>query len=263
MLPNHAPLIIAEQFSLLHALHPGRIDLGIGRAKGANAVAALALARGLTSINSDSFPEQLDELTHFLNGSFSAGHRYEKVNVSPHVDPPPIYLLGSSKASAEIAAARGLPFAFAHHLAPNETVSALSAYRAAFKPSKALKDPYAIVTVLVVCAADQEDAERAAIAAAAVRVRRSFASQEGRATAFDELTSPVVTEEEAWLIAEKLAAGGALIGNPVRVRGAMLELCRSCGANELMLSALEYNGPARIRTLTAVAHALALGTAEV
>lgn len=255
MLPNHAPLAVAEQFSILQALHPGRIDLGVGRAKGGDTIAALALGRAPSGGDPDRFSDQLDELTSFLNGDFPAGHRYENLRVSPKTDPPPVYLLGSSEESAQAAAARGLPFAFAHHLAPEVTASAISAYRAAFQRGAKFTEPYAIATVLVVCAQSQDDAERAAVAASAVRVRRILARRQGRTPSPAELLSPRLTEEEARLITDSFAAGGILIGTPKAVRASMTELWQSTRADELMVCPIEYDGPARIRTLTALAEA--------
>jgi luciferase family oxidoreductase group 1 len=253
MLPNHAPLVIAEQFAILHALHPGRIDLGVGRARGADPVTVLALGRASNSSEPDTFADQLDELNGFLDGGLPNGHPYAAVKVSPTAEPPPIFLLSSSAASAELAAVRGLPLAFAHHLAPEATATALAAYRTAFRPGPALKEPYAIVTVGVVCAESQDDAERAAIAASAIRARRVLASRQGRTPTTDELVSPQLTEQEALLIADILAAGRILVGTPDTVHAAMVELSRRTTADEVMVCTIEYDGPARIRTLTAAA----------
>ncbi|MDQ3654153.1 MAG: LLM class flavin-dependent oxidoreductase [Chloroflexota bacterium] len=252
MLPNHAALVVAEQFSILHALYPDRIDLGVGRAKGADPVAAQALGHRPTNRDPGSFTDQLEELIGFLNGSFPSGHLFENVTVSPRADPPPVYLLGSSEESARAAAVRGLPFAFAHHLAPRLTESALATYRAAFLPSATLAAPYAIATVLVVCSGTQEDAERAAIAASAIRVRRNVASRQGRRPSTTELLSSRFTEEEARLIIDSFSGGGIFIGTAESVRAQITDLVRRTEADELMLCALEYDGPARIRTLTAV-----------
>ena len=253
MLRNHAPLTIAEQFSILHALHPGRIDLGVGSGRGADPVTVLALGRASNSEEPDRFADQLDELTGFLNGDFPAGHPYAGVKVSPSAKSPPVFLLSSSEGSARVAAARGLPLAFAHHLAPQATTSALIAYRAAFQPGRALKEPYAIVTVGVVCAESQDDAERAAIAASAIRIRRILAGRQGRTPSATELVSPQLTEEEALLITDTLAADRILVGTPDMVHASMAELCRRTTADELMVCTVEYDGPARIRTLTAAA----------
>lgn len=253
MLPNHPPLIVAEQFSTLQALHPGRIDLGIGRATGAEPLVAQALGRGSDSTDLPTFVEKLDELVGFLNGRLPVGHKFDAVRVSPGTDPPPLYLLGSSVGSAHLAAERGLPFAFAHHLAPGHSISALKAYRAYFRPSAELARPYAIVTALVVCAEEQEIAERAAIAAVAIRVRRRLAAKEGKRATARELYEPVLNGDEAWLVSQQLKASGVIMGDPAAVHRHLIELAQATVADEVMLSTLEYDGPGRLRTLTAVA----------
>jgi luciferase family oxidoreductase group 1 len=122
MLPNHAPLIVAEQFGTLQALHPGRIDLGLGRAPGTDPATAAALRRG----DADAFPEEVADLTRFLDGSFPADHPYARIRAIPHnQDRPPIWLLGSSGFSAQLAGLLGLPFAFAHHFSAANTEPAL------------------------------------------------------------------------------------------------------------------------------------------
>ena len=152
MLPNHAPLVVAEQFGTLAALHPGRIDLGLGRAPGTDQLTASALRRSL-ALGADDFPEQLGELGSFLAGSWPDDHPYGRIRAVPHAaQTPPIWLLGSSMYSAELAGMLGLPFAFAHHFAGTHTVPALQTYRRAFQPNAALAAPYAMVTVQVVCA---------------------------------------------------------------------------------------------------------------
>lgn len=253
MLPNHRPLVIAEQFSMLHALHPGRIDLGIGRATGAEPSAAQALGTDSSSTAPSRFAEQLDELTAFLNGGFPAGHPYETVRVSPGPDPPPIYLLGSSVGSARLAAARGLPFAFAHHLSPTQSEPALAAYREQFTPSGVLREPYAIITALVSCDERAEEAERAAIWAVTLRVRRQLASKHGRTPTPAEFNLPVLTEEEAVGVAEQLAASSVIMGDRDAVHERLGRLSRDAQADEVMLCTVEYDGPGRFRTLTAAA----------
>lgn len=257
MLPNHAPLIVAEQFCTLHALHPGRIDLGVGRAKGGEPAAVRALGRAPDGGAPERFADQLDELGTFLRSRFPSGHPYETVSPSPSTDPPPVYLLGSSEESARFAGQRSLRFAFAHHLAPQVTATALAAYRAAFQPSPELAAPYAIATVIVVCASTQDEAERAAVAAALIRVRRALASRRGTDATVDELLAREMTTDEMARVAEALTAPGILVGSPGAVREGMLALARASGADELMLCALEYEGPGRIRTLTSVACAWA------
>ena len=136
MLPNHSSLVVAEQFGMLEALHPGRIDLGIGRAPGTDQATAQALHHG----GPDDFPRQLTDLLGFFTGQWPDNHPYQKVHAIPgEGDGPDLWLLGSSGYSAQVAAALGIPFAFAHHFMPQNTLPALDLYRKSFRPSAALE----------------------------------------------------------------------------------------------------------------------------
>ena len=138
MLPNHAPLVVAEQFGTLAALHPGRIDLGLGRAPGTDQYTAAALRRAANP-SADDFPEQLGELGSFLAGEWPDGHPYGRISAVPHASSPPvIWLLGSSLYSAELAGLLGMPFAFAHHFSAANTLPALARYRESFRPGRVL-----------------------------------------------------------------------------------------------------------------------------
>src|SRR5271168_2765796 len=155
MLPNHAPLVIAEQFGTLESLYPGRIDLGLGRAPGTDMATTRALRRDSKS-NGDDFPQQVEELQSY----FAPAAPEQRVRAVPgaglHV---PIWLLGSSLFSAQLAATLGLPFAFASHFAPADMMQALQLYRAQFKPSRQLQEPYVALGINVV-AADTDAAAR-------------------------------------------------------------------------------------------------------
>ncbi len=253
MLRNHAPFLIAEQFSLLQALYPGRIDLGIGRGKGAGPLASLAIRKGQEATAQDSFDEQLDELLGFLHASFPEGHCFQHLKLSPSSPPPPMFLLNSSEEGAYSTATRGLPLAFAHYLAPQLTAHALSAYRSVFCPGPYQQKPYAIVAVLAVCADSHEEAERLAITAIGARVRRSLASQQERVLSDSELLSPHYTEEEARHILDNLQSGSMFFGTPMTVRSQIVDLIRSTQADELMICPVEFDGSSRMRTLAAVA----------
>src|SRR5438874_5641722 len=162
MLPNHAPLVIAEQFGMLEALHPGRIDLGIGRAPGTDQVTASALRR-TAEVSADGFPEDLGELIAFFHGTFPEDHPYRRITAVPaRGNVPELWLLGSSGYSAQVAGMLGLPFAFAHHFMPANTLPALSIYRSYFRSSAYLEQPYVLVAVQVVCADTDAEAQRLA-----------------------------------------------------------------------------------------------------
>jgi luciferase family oxidoreductase group 1 len=163
MLPNHAPLKVAEAYKMLEALHPGRIDLGIGRAPGTDPRAALALRRTREAMEVDDFPEKLMELVAFGAGRFPAGHPFSAVTAVPEdVQLPPITLLGSSGYSAQLAARLGMPFGFAAHFSPDPPERPMLAYREQFASGGAQERPHAILTVSVVCAPTDEEAERLA-----------------------------------------------------------------------------------------------------
>src|SRR5471030_1104052 len=153
MLPNHASLVVAEQFGMLEALHPGRIDLGLGRAPGTDPVTAAALRRSPALLAADEFPEQLRDLFLFFDGA------HPQITAVPGRGyRPAVWLLGSSGFSAQAAGELGLPFSFAHHFASHNTVAALDLYRASFRPSDELSEPYSMIGVPVICAESDEHA---------------------------------------------------------------------------------------------------------
>src|SRR3954469_22528332 len=159
MLPNHAPLRIAEAFHTLATLHPGRIDLGVGRAPGTDPATSAALR----PFDAEQFPQQLAELTALSRREFPAGHAFHRVRVVPEGVPlPPVWLLGSSGASARMAGEMGLGYSFASHFSPAPAGPPLQAYRDAFRPSEAFPKPHAIVAASVVCAETEDEAERLA-----------------------------------------------------------------------------------------------------
>ncbi len=150
MLPNHAPLKIAETFRLLEALHPGRIDLGLGRAPGTDSITAFAMRRSAEALRADDYPEQLAELIAFDDGSFPADHPFRTIRPVPtDVKLPPIWLLGSSDFSARLAAEVGLGYAFAAHINGRGAIPAMLDYRQSFAPSARFAEPWAILTVSV------------------------------------------------------------------------------------------------------------------
>src|SRR5436309_15283689 len=163
MLPNHAPLMVAERFKVLEALFPGRIDLGIGRAPGTDPVTSYALRRRQDSGGDDDFLQRFQELILFDSGGFPEGHPFRSIRAMPEdVALPPIWLLGSSGYSAQLAALVGAGYSFAHHFASHDAVAAMLSYRGEFKPSAALERPYAILACAVVCADSDPAAERLA-----------------------------------------------------------------------------------------------------
>ncbi|HVF90756.1 MAG TPA: LLM class flavin-dependent oxidoreductase, partial [Blastocatellia bacterium] len=160
MLPNHSPLKVAETFRMLEALHPGRIDLGIGRAPGTDQLTALALRRSRSALAADDFPAQMAELLAFFSGDFPESHPFRQIRAIPTgVRTPEIWLLGSSDFSARLAAELGLGFAFAHHINPWPAAEALRIYHERFRPSAYLAGPRSILTVSAICAETDELAD--------------------------------------------------------------------------------------------------------
>ncbi|RNL81239.1 LLM class flavin-dependent oxidoreductase [Nocardioides marmorisolisilvae] len=169
MLPNHAPLVVAEQFALLEAAFPGRIDLGIGRAPGTDPVTSYALRHGAGGVTDDAvaqFPSYVDNVIAMMSPGgvgLQVNGRLHALTATPHATSrPDVWLLGSSDYSAQLAASRGLPYVFAHHFSGNGTAEALSLYRSGFQPSEELAEPRTFLTVNAVVAATQEEADRLA-----------------------------------------------------------------------------------------------------
>jgi luciferase family oxidoreductase group 1 len=261
MLPNHAPLVIAEQFGLLHALHPGRIDLGLGRAPGTDPATARALRRGAGLEAADEFPQQLSELLHFLDADFPPGHLYERLKAvpgeasAPGSGRPPVWLLGSSGFSAQLAGRLGLPFAFAHHFSGANTIPALDLYRESFRPSEALSEPYALIGVGVVAADDEREARRLAGSGALAMLRLRSGRpglvptpEQAEAYPYSELEREFV---DAWL-------SNVVVGDPEQVRAGLQELRKRTGADELMVTSNIHGHAARRRSYELVAKAWGL-----
>jgi len=251
MLPNHPPLVVAEQFGMLEALHPGRIDLGIGRAPGTDQFTAAALRRSADPLSDEDFPRQLAELIAFFTGEFPEGHPYNAITAVPgRGDMPKLWLLGSSGFSAQVAGILGLPFAFAHHFSAHNTEPALELYRRSFEPSRYLDEPYAMVAVAVICA---EDDERAKYLAGPARLSMARL-RTGRPS---RLSSPEEAAAHDYSAAEQSVAksigGGQAIGGPETVKARLDDLGTRTQADELMLTTMVFDHADRIRSYELVA----------
>ncbi|MEV8632090.1 LLM class flavin-dependent oxidoreductase [Streptosporangium sp. NPDC051023] len=256
MLPNHAPLIVAEQFGTLHALHPGRIDLGLGRAPGTDQATARALRRH--GLDADDFPEQLAELTAFLDGAFPEGHPLQKVVAiprSPESGRPPIWLLGSSGFSAQLAGILGLPFAFAHHFSAANTLPALELYRSSFQPSSVLDRPYALIGVSAVAADTSARALRLARPGALSMLRLRRGAPQPIPTPEEAEAYPYSGLEEGF-VQEYLS--NVVLGDPAEVREGLDALRKRTEADELMITTLVHDPADRIRSYELVAQAYGL-----
>jgi luciferase family oxidoreductase group 1 len=246
MLPNHAPLVIAEQFGTLESLYPGRIDLGIGRAPGTDQLTMRALRRNLSNVDED-FPRDVAELLSY----FATARPGQKVRAVPGEElRVPVWLLGSSLYSAQLAALLGLPFAFASHFAPDYLTHALEIYRREFRPSDALKAPYAMPCVNVFAGETDEEARRlfTSLQQAFINLRRG---QPG------PLPPPINPAEALWSEVEMAGVGHALrysaVGSPETVRRWLESFIQETRPDELMVTAQIFDRAARLRSFEIVA----------
>ncbi len=243
MLPNHAPLVVAEQFGTLESLYPGRIDLGLGRAPGTDMMTARALRRDMTD-SGDRFPQDVVELQMY----FEEPEPNQRIRAVPGAGlKVPLWLLGSSLFSAQLAAMLGLPFAFASHFAPDMLMDALAIYRARFEPSATLDKPHAMVAANIFAADTEAEARRIYSSA-----QQQFASLR-RGT--PGKLPPPVDDIEAWWSspAEKMMVDRALgtmaaVGTPDQVAAKLSEIIRVTQADELILAGQIYDHAARLRS---------------
>ena len=246
MLPNHAPLVVAERFKVLEALFPGRIDLGLGRAPGTDPVTSYALRARQDPRAGDEFLERFQELLLLEHGGFPEGHPFRNVRAVPSdVALPPIWLLGSSGYSAELAAAFGLGFAFAHHFADYDATSAMLSYRERFKPTPMLPRPYAILTTAAIAADSDAEAERIAASAQLHYVRRANGE-------YLPLESPEAAAAYPYtpIDRERLARHRVrlAVGSAATVKDRLLSLAQAARADEFMITTMVYDHAARRRS---------------
>jgi luciferase family oxidoreductase group 1 len=245
MLPNHSPLVVAEQFGTLASLHPGRIDLGLGRAPGSDPETAVALRRDPAA--GDDFPHDVAELLHY----FEPAEPGQAVRAVPGAGlDVPVWILGSSLFGAELAAHLGLPYAFASHFAPQALSQAVALYRARFRPSARLAEPYVMLGVNVVAAADDAEARRLFTSAqqAFVNLRRGHPGP---------LPPPVDGYDAQLAPADRALLGhvlsAAVVGSPDAVRDGLAAFAARTGADELMVTSQIYDHAARVRSYAIVA----------
>ena len=249
MLPNHAPMVVAEQFGTLEALHPGRIDLGLGRAPGTDGETARALRRYFEA--ADQFPRDVMELQNFLGDPVEG----QRVTAWPGAGSKvPIWLLGSSLFSAELAAHLGLPFAFASHFAPELLLPALRTYREGFRPSKQLAAPYAMAAINVFGADTDEKARHVSTA-----MQQAFAAV---VTGKPGRLKPPVDDINTVLDARQIAAVEsrltyAAVGGVATVRTKLQEFIALTGVDEVMVTGMIFDIEDRVKSLEVTAEAVA------
>ncbi|MGH7916445.1 MAG: LLM class flavin-dependent oxidoreductase [Candidatus Binataceae bacterium] len=258
MLPHYSPMKVAETFRMLHALYPGRIDLGIGRAPGGTPLDSYALRRSRDEYPPpDDFPQQLAELLAFLNGGFLATHPFSRIQLSPATPgSPEVWLLGSSMWSAAAAAQFGLPYAFAHFIDQRPTRSAIEHYRANFSARGVLKIPQVILALGAICADTEAEAER--LLASPRLFRRRVRQGDVR---------PIPTPEEA--LAELGTSAQPhqpssgewpryFVGEPERLREQMVDMASQLNVDELMIVTVVHDHQARMRSYELLAQAFGL-----
>jgi len=253
MLPNHSPLVVAEQFALLESLHPDRIDLGIGRAPGTDRGTAAVLRRSPDNRDDEDFPHHLIDLMGLLGDPRRDTGLWNRFRASPTLDgSPDIFLLGSSGFSAQLAGILGLPFAFAHHFDMGGTVEAVEIYRRNFEPSAKLAEPYVLVTASALAADSGEEATRLA---APNRLRR-LGLRTGRVL---PLYDPDTALTHSLYPQAASLDTAALIGCATEVAEGLAELAGRTGASELMLFTSTFALEDRLRSFDLIADAWGLG----
>jgi luciferase family oxidoreductase group 1 len=252
MLPNHAPLVVAEAFGTLAELYPGRIDLGLGRAPGTDAITMRALRRDRTETEAD-FPREVAELQQLLADPMPGQRVIAMPGAGTRV---PVWLLGSSLFSARLAAQRGLPYAFASHFAPRLLLQALELYRSEFRPSGALAQPYVIIGVPLIAASSDDEAEFLA-SSTYRRVLGILHGERSRLQPPAENFMSQLHPPEKAAIDDFLAA--AVVGGPDKVREGLAALSQATEADELMLVCDIFDPALRLRSLDIAAEAARAG----
>ncbi|WP_242682574.1 LLM class flavin-dependent oxidoreductase [Desertivibrio insolitus] len=254
MLPNHASLVIAEQFGTLVALHGDRIDLGLGRAPGTDPITASALRRAPGRETADQFPQQVVELLAYFGTIPPLENGIgDRVSAIPGLgDSPQLWLLGSSDFSARLAGAMGLPFAFAHHFAGGEnTATAFDIYRRAFTPSVVMTEPRSMVAVATVVGTDAADAERLALPNALTMVRLRYGGLPARVPTIEEAEAYAWSDAEREFVARRHALQA--IGDLEHVERRFTELLTETRADELLVVPQGPGLESKLATLEAVA----------
>ena len=256
MLPNHAPLVVAERFKMLEALFPGRIDLGLGRAPGTDPATAYALRQRLEGREGDDFLERLHELMLWETREFPPGHPFNSVVAMPDDAPlPPIWLLGSSDYSAQLSAQVGMGFAFAHHFAAHDAVDAMTHYRSHFQPSRWRRTPHAILAIAVVAAETDAEAERLASSMDLNRLRRDRGQYLPLPSPEEAMAYPY---SDAELRSIDRNRARLFVGSPATVMHKIQPLISASEADEVMIITAVFDHEARKRSYGLLADAFSL-----
>jgi luciferase family oxidoreductase group 1 len=249
MLPNHTPLIVAEHIAALEALHPGRIDLGLGRAPGSDPGTTMAIRRSNSPFGVDDYPRDVLDLMGLLGDIRGEGGLWERFAATPAAtSTPQILLLGSSGYSAQLAGVLGLPYAFAHHFDTGGTLEALDLYRQSFRASPVLADPHVIVTANVLVAATDADADYEAGPG-------RLMIYEIRAGRFSPLRSPEAAASHPSMRVARAMPSQRILGSPATAIAQLDDLVTASAADEIMVSTVAYSLDTRVRSLELLARA--------
>lgn len=261
MLPNHSPLKVVENFSLLEALHPGRIDLGLGRAPGTDGLTALALKRSREAVEANDTMEQLYELLAYFARDFPADHPFAKITPSP--DPtliPELFMLGSSDGGMKLASQFGLGFAFAGQINPHWAIPVLRKYRESFQPSRFLKQPYSILSLIVICAESEEEAQYFARPALLQWARWDTGQFHVPPPTLEEAASHTFTPQEDEV--RERNKGRFIIGSVETVKQKLLHVAKEAMADEIMVLNMIPDREARLKSYSLLAQAFHLKSLE-
>ncbi|MFE4960276.1 LLM class flavin-dependent oxidoreductase [Streptomyces sp. NPDC056653] len=255
MLSNYSPLSTVEQMGLLEVLHPGRIDLGLGRSSGANQITSHALQP-----DHKEFRQLFAELLAFFQGDFPDGHPYGSIITTPgRGNMPAIWLLGSGSYSAQLAGSLGLPFAHGGHFMGSNSVQAIETYHQAFRPSETLEEPYAIVSVGTICMETDELAQRYHNAAR-ISMVRAMSGEPGPLLSPEEIEA---TPDGPWDPAQDDYVSEVfshhIVGSPATVKAGLEDLAKRTGANELMIATIMHGYENRLRSYELTAEACLTG----
>ena len=254
MLPNHSSLVIAEQFGMLEALHPGRIDLGIGRAPGTDQLTAYALRRAQTT--AEDFPNQMTELSGYFDGEWPPEHPFREIIATPARGyRPALWMLGSSDYGAHAAGVLGLPYSFAHHFSSANTMVAASTYRESFRPGGSIDKPYLMLGVSVLCAETDEQARWLA-APGALSFVRLRTGQPGRFPTPEEAATYEYSPQEQALLDGRV--GSQVIGGPETVRDELQALIERTDADELIITTAVHSHADRVRSYELIAEVVGM-----
>ncbi len=256
MLPNHSPLKVVENFSLLESLHPGRIDLGIGRAPGTDGITALALRRSREAVTTYDFPEQFAELMAFFTKEFPEEHPFSKINATAEESIPELFMLGSSDGGMQFAAEYGLGFAFAAHINPKLAIPMLQTYHERFKPSQFLNEPKGILALIVICAEAEEQAHQHALSAQLQWARWGTGNYKMPPPSLEEAVSHTFSPAEQAVTREN--EGRFVIGTPSQVKEQLESLATQTLVDEVMILNMIPDTEARENSFRLLAEAFQL-----